>query len=49
LEQQAQIKTFSSGITSIINGITGLIAVWQIATNLPSIWDNEDLSTGEKI
>ena len=45
----AQTSTFGQKITSVTQGLTGLHMAWSSVQSLGSIFNNEDLSTGEKI
>ena len=45
----AKINQFVQGISNAIGTIMNLIGVIQIFKNIGGIWENEDLTTGEKI
>lgn len=39
----------TESIVKLTSGISGLAAAWQSLSNLGDIWNNEDLTTGEKL
>ena len=45
----AYIKSISESLVGFAGGIGQVISAWSTLSNLDNIWDNEDLTAGEKV